>query len=102
MKKITAYIKPFKLEALLSALPADGILDVLVSEVRGYGRQKEKLDQYAGDEYEWTFVPKARVEIFCEDAAAAAVEQTLIESTRTGRIGDGKITIAPVEQMEQL
>ena len=102
MKKITAFVKPFKLEALFSKLPEAGVLDVLVSEVRGYGRQKEKLEQYTGDEFEWTFVPKACVEIFCEDSAAAEIEKVVIENSRTGRIGDGKIIIAAVEQIEQV
>ena len=101
MKKLTAYIKPFKLEAVLSRLPASGVVEVLVSEVRGYGRQKGHLEQYKGDEYELTFLPKARVEVVCEDEAQAEVEKALLEGARTGRIGDGKIIVAPVEQSEQ-
>jgi len=65
---------------------------VLISEkVRGYGRQKGQLELYAGGEYEWTFLPKARLEIYCEDAVAGAVETALIDNARTGGIGDGKI-----------
>src|SRR5438046_1460425 len=90
MKKFKAYINPFKLEPLLSALLRSGVQDVLISEVRGYGRQKGQLEMYAGGEYEWTFLPKARVEIYCEDSAVPAVEKAL-EDARTGRIGDGKV-----------
>ena len=99
MKKFKAYIKPFKLEPLLQGLPKTGIVDVLISEVRGFGRQKGQLEMYAGGEYEWTFLPKARVEIYCEDSAAAAVEKAFEETARTGRIGDGKVLIQPLEQV---
>ncbi|HYG76175.1 MAG TPA: P-II family nitrogen regulator [Planctomycetota bacterium] len=102
MKKISAFVKPFKLEALLTRLPEEGVTEVLVSEVRGYGRQKGHLEQYKGEEYEYTFLPKARVEVYCEDAAVAEVEKALLEGARTGRIGDGKIIVAPVEQSEQV
>ena len=101
MKKLTAYIKPFKLESILQRLPA-GVIEVLISEVRGYGRQKGHLEQYKGDEYELTFLPKARVEVYCEDGAVAEVEQALLEGARTGRIGDGKILSAPIHQWEQV
>lgn len=102
MKKLTAIIKPFKIEPILQRLPEDGVVAVYVSEVRGYGRQKGQLELYKGEEYELTFLPKARVEIYCEDSAVAAVEKALQEGARTGRIGDGKIMIAPVEQHEQV
>ena len=102
MKKYSAYIKPFKLETVLSKLPESGIAEILISEVRGYGRQKGQLELYKGGEYELTFLPKARVEVFCEDDAAGLVEEALLEAARTGRIGDGKIMVASVEQTEQI
>ncbi|HEY3322675.1 MAG TPA: P-II family nitrogen regulator [Planctomycetota bacterium] len=102
MKKYTAYIKPFKLESILSRLPTDGVLDVLITEVRGYGRQKGHLEQYKGEEYEYTFLPKARVEVYCEDEVSDKVAEALTEGARTGRIGDGKIIIGTVEQTEQI
>ncbi|HLX62802.1 MAG TPA: P-II family nitrogen regulator [Planctomycetota bacterium] len=102
MKKYKAYIKPFKLEPLLHSLPKEGVHSVLISEVRGYGRQKGQLELYAGSEYEWTFLPKARVEIYCDESAAAAVDKALIENSRTGRIGDGKILVQTVEQVESV
>lgn len=102
MKKITAYVKPFKVEAILTKLPEAGVLEVLLSEVRGYGRQKGHLESYKGDEYEYTFLPKVRMEVFCDDGAVAEVERVLIEGARTGRIGDGKIVVASVEQQEKI
>ena len=102
MKKVTAYFKPFKLEAILTRLPQEGIFDVLIAEVRGYGRQKGQLELYKGSEYGLTFLPKARIEIYCEDSAVAAIEQALLEGARTGRIGDGKITVVPLEQAVDL
>src|SRR5476651_187391 len=102
MKKITVFFKPFKLEAILSRLPQTGIHEVLVAEVRGYGRQKGQLELYKGAEYGLTFLPKARMEIFCEDEAAAAIEAAILEGARTGRIGDGKITMVPLEQAVEL
>ena len=102
MKKFKAYIKPFKLEPLLTALPREGLFEVLISEVRGYGRQKGQLELYSGGEYEWTFLPKARIEIYCDDSIATAVETALIDNARTGRIGDGKILIQQLEQVEPI
>ena len=101
MKKLSAYIKPFKLEAVISRIPEKGVFEVLVSEVRGYGRQKGHLEQYKGDEYELTFLPKARVEVYCEEEAVAEVEKALLEGARTGRIGDGKIVVSNLDQTEQ-
>ena len=101
MKKLVAYIKPFKLEAALTNLPESGVVGVFVGECRGYGRQKGQLELYKGAEYELTFLPKARVEVYCEDEAVAAVEKALLEGARTGRIGDGKVMLATVEQAEQ-
>lgn len=97
MKKLTAYVKPFKLEPVLARLPEKGIAEVLISEVRGYGRQKSHLEQYQGGEYELAFLPKVRLEIYCEDDAVPAVERAILEGGRTGRIGDGKIIIGTLE-----
>jgi nitrogen regulatory protein PII len=101
MKKITAIIKPFKLESALAQLPESGVAAVSVSECRGYGRQKGQLELYKGDEYGLTFLPKARVEVYCEDDALPQVEAALLSGSRTGRIGDGKMLVEPVEQAEQ-
>jgi nitrogen regulatory protein PII len=101
MKKLTAFIKPFKLEAVISSLPREGVLEVTVCEVRGYGRQKGHLELYREHEYELTFLPKARLEIYCQDEAAAAVQEALLSGARTGRIGDGKVLIAPVAELHE-
>jgi nitrogen regulatory protein P-II 1 len=98
MKKLTVYIKPFKLEAVLEKLPAQGVVEVLVAEVRGYGRQKGHLELYRQHEYELTFLPKARLEIYVEDAALEQVRDAVVAAARTGRIGDGKIIVTDVEQ----
>ena len=71
---------------------------IWVAEVRGYGRQKGHLELYRDHEYELTFLPKARLEIYCEDAARGAVEQALVAGARTGRIGDGKVVVCQAEQ----
>ena len=102
MKLVLAIIKPHKLDEVREALGAIDVQGVTVSEARGYGRQKGQLELYAGSEYEWTFLPKARVEIYCDEAAAAAVDKALIENSRTGRIGDGKILVQTVEQVESV
>ncbi len=100
MKKYTAYVKPFKLESILTRLPEQGVIDFTVTEVRGYGRQKGHLEQYKGEEYDYTFLPKARVEVYCEDSVADAVAEALVEGARTGRIGDGKIIVCNVEAID--
>jgi nitrogen regulatory protein PII len=102
MKKLMAYVKPFKVEPILTALPENGVMEVSLSEVRGYGRQKGHLESYKGEEYEYTFLPKIRIEIYCQDDAVAELEQVLLESARTGRIGDGKIVVANVEKFEAI
>lgn len=98
MKKLTAYIKPFKLEAVLEKIPREGVVDVLIADVRGYGRQKGHLELYRQHEYELTFLPKARIEIYVEDSAFETVRDALVAAARTGRIGDGKVIVSDVEQ----
>jgi len=101
MKKIIAYIKPFKIENVLEHLPDEGVFEVGISEVRGYGRQKGHLELYKDHEYELTFLPKAKMEIYCADTAAPKVEEAL-RAARTGRIGDGKVLIIDLEQVEDV
>ncbi|MCZ7647126.1 MAG: P-II family nitrogen regulator [Planctomycetota bacterium] len=95
-------MKPFRLETVLEKLPTGGVWEVLLSEVRGYGRQKGHLDKYREHEYELTFLPKVRVEIYCEDEAVGALEEAIVHAARTGRIGDGKILVCDVELGETL
>ena len=98
MKKLVAYVKPFRLESILEKLPSTGVIEILVAEVAGYGRQKGRLELYRDRGYELTFLPKARLEIYCEDAARDAVVEALLAGARTGKIGDGKIVISNIEQ----
>lgn len=96
MKKLTAYVKPFKLESILGRLPQDGVAEVLISEVRGYGRQKSHLEQYQSGQFELAFLPKVRLEIYCQDEAVAELERAIVEGARTGRIGDGKVIVGTI------
>ena len=98
MKLIIAVIKPFKLEEVREALTAVGVQGLMVSEVKGYGRQSGHTEIYRGAEYVVSFVPKVKLELVVPDAAAGAVLDALQASARTGKIGDGKIFVLPVEQ----
>jgi nitrogen regulatory protein P-II 1 len=98
MKKIEAIIKPFKLDEVKEALTKLGIQGMSVSEVKGFGRQKGHTELYRGAEYVVDFLPKVKIEILIEDEKAAAVTDAIVAAARTGRIGDGKIFISPVEE----
>ncbi len=98
MKLIIAVIKPFKLEEVREALSAAGVQGLMVSEVKGYGRQAGHTEIYRGAEYVVNFVPKVRLEIVVPDSQAASVIDTLAGTARTGKIGDGKIFVLDVEQ----
>lgn len=98
MKKIEAIIKPFKLDEVKEALAKEGILGMTVSEVRGFGRQKGHTELYRGAEYVVDFLPKVKVEILAEDSRVLAVVDAILKTARTGKIGDGKIFILPVEE----
>ena len=97
MKLITAIIKPFKLDEVKEALNEIGIEGITVSEVKGYGRQKGHTELYRGAEYVVDFIPKVKVEIAVADDLVAKVTQTIENTAKTGRIGDGKIFITPLE-----
>jgi nitrogen regulatory protein P-II 1 len=99
MKKIEAIIKPFKLDEVKEALNGIGIKGMTVSEVKGYGRQKGHTEIYRGAEYVVDFVPKIKIEIIVESDQVDQVVDTIIRVTRTGKIGDGKIFILPVERI---
>src|SRR3972149_4269679 len=98
MKKIEAIIKPFKLDEVKEALNDIGIQGITVSEVKGFGRQKGHTELYRGAEYVVDFLPKLKIELLVSDEQAASVAQTIIEAARTGRIGDGKMFVLPVEE----
>ena len=99
MKKIEAIIKPFKLDEVKDALNGIGIKGMTVSEVKGYGRQKGHTEIYRGAEYVVDFIPKIRLDIIVEDDMVDQVINTIIDQARTGKIGDGKIFVLPVERV---
>ena len=97
MKKIEAIIKPFKLDDVREALTEIGITGMTVSEVKGFGRQKGHTEIYRGAEYAVDFLPKVKVELIIADEDVERVIDVIIENARSGKIGDGKIFILPVE-----
>lgn len=97
MKMVTAIIKPFVLEDVKGALEQLGVLGMTVSEVQGYGRQKGHTEVYRGAEYSVDFVPKVRIEVVTDDSVAEKVVDAVTETARTGKIGDGKVWVTPVE-----
>jgi nitrogen regulatory protein P-II 1 len=99
VKLVTAIVKPFKLDEVKSALETLGVLGLTVSEVRGYGRQKGHTEVYRGAEYTVDLVPKVRVEVLVDDLDAEKVVETVVEAARTGKIGDGKVWVTPVESV---
>jgi nitrogen regulatory protein P-II 1 len=97
MKKIEAFIKPFKLDDVKSALMEIGIKGITVSEVKGFGRQKGHTELYRGSEYHVDFLPKSKLEIIVTDEQADPAVEVIRKAARTGQVGDGKIFILPVE-----
>jgi len=97
MKKVETIIKPFKLEEVKEGLAAAGIQGMTVSEVKGFGRQKGHSEIYRGAEYTVDFVPKVKMEIVVDDAVVDKVVDVILAEAKTGKIGDGKIFILPVE-----
>jgi nitrogen regulatory protein P-II 1 len=98
MRKIEAIIKPFKLDEVKEALHGIGIQGMTVTEVKGFGRQKGHTELYRGAEYVVDFLPKLKIEIAVSDEMADKAVQVIVESASTGRIGDGKIFVVPVEE----
>lgn len=98
MKKIEAIIKPFKLDDVKEALQDVGVQGLSVIEVKGFGRQKGHTELYRGAEYIVDFLPKVKVEVVVPDDQADAALDAIIEAARTGKIGDGKIFVSPVER----
>ena len=97
MKYVIAVIQPHRLDAVRDALSAIGVQGLTVSEVRGFGRQKGQTEIYRGAEYTTSYVPKAKLEIAVDDAIADRVVDAISEAARSGRIGDGKIFVLPLE-----
>jgi len=98
MKKIEAIVKPFKLDEVKNALTKLGIQGMSVTEIRGFGRQKGHTEVYRGAEYKIDFVPKAKIELVVTDELAGQVIETIERAAKTGKIGDGKIFVSPVEE----
>ncbi len=98
MKKIEAIIKPFKLEEVKEALAELGIEGMTVTEVKGFGRQKGHTEIYRGSEYTVDFLPKIKLEIVLVDSLVESASQAIVNAAKTGKIGDGKIFISPIEQ----
>ena len=99
MKKITAIIKPFKLDDVREALSEIGINGMTVTEVKGFGRQKGHTELYRGAEYMVDFLPKVTIEIVVTESIAEQCVDTIVETSRTGKIGDGKIFVSDVEKV---
>ena len=102
MKLITAIIKPFKLDDVKSALKDAGVVGITVTEVKGFGRQGGHTETYRGTEYQIDFVPKVKLEIVVDDGAADSVVDVVVASAATGKIGDGKVWVTPVEGITRI
>ena len=98
MKKIEAIIKPHKLDDVKEALEGAGVSGMTVSEVKGFGRQKGHTELYRGAEYHIDFIPKVKLEVAVPDALVEKVVRTIMEASRTGKIGDGKIMVVSIDQ----
>ncbi|HEX6138392.1 MAG TPA: P-II family nitrogen regulator [Casimicrobiaceae bacterium] len=102
MKKIEAIIKPFKLDEVREALSEVGVSGLTVTEVKGFGRQKGHTELYRGAEYVVDFLPKVKVEMILGDALVERAIEAIVKAARTGKIGDGKIFVTPVEQVVRI
>lgn len=99
MKLVVAVVKPFKLDDVKEALKTLGVHGLTVTEVQGFGRQRGHTEVYRGAEYEVEFVPKVRLEIVVDDARVDEVTNSIVDTAGTGKIGDGKIWVLPVEEV---
>ncbi|BFM13688.1 P-II family nitrogen regulator [Simiduia litorea] len=99
MKLITAVIKPFKLDAVREALSENGVQGITVTEVKGFGRQKGHTELYRGAEYVVDFLPKTKVEVAVGDAQVDVIVEAITKAANSGKIGDGKIFVSPLEQV---
>ena len=102
MKKIEAIIKPFKLDEVKEALQEVGLQGITVTEAKGYGRQRGHTEVYRGSEYRVDFLPKVMLQVACDDTAADKIADTIVPAARTGKIGDGKVWVLPVEHLARV
>ena len=99
MKLVVAIIKPFKVEDVKEALRDVGVAGMTVTEARGFGRQRGHTEVYRGAEYQVDFLPKTRIEVMVDDAALDGVIDAIVKASRTGKIGDGKVFVLPLEDV---
>ena len=102
MKLVIAIVKPFKLDDVKTALQDMGVQGMTLTEVQGFGRQRGHTEVYRGAEYQIDFVPKVRLEVLAEDDDALKVAEQIQEAARTGKIGDGKVWVVPVEHLARI
>jgi nitrogen regulatory protein P-II 1 len=102
MKLVTAIIKPHQLDEVKEALEAYGLQGMTISEAQGYGRQRGHSEVYRGAEYTVDFVPKTRLEVLVDDMDASSVVDVILKAAQTGRIGDGKVWVTPVEEVARV
>jgi nitrogen regulatory protein P-II 1 len=102
MKKIEAIIKPFKLDEVREALSVVGVTGLTITEVKGFGRQKGHTELYRGAEYVVDFLPKIKIEIIVTDDTLAPALDAIVKAAHTGKIGDGKIFVMPIEQVVRI
>ncbi|HVO26717.1 MAG TPA: P-II family nitrogen regulator [Candidatus Margulisiibacteriota bacterium] len=102
MKKVEAIIKPFKLDEVKESLSSIGVQGLTVSEVKGFGRQKGHTELYRGAEYVVDFLPKVKLEIIVKDELVSQVVETITKAAKTGRIGDGKIFVLPIDEVVRI
>jgi nitrogen regulatory protein P-II 1 len=102
MKLVTAIIKPHQLDEVKEALEAFGLQGMTISEAQGYGRQRGHSEVYRGAEYTVDFVPKTRLEVLVDDMDASSVVDVIVKAAQTGRIGDGKVWVVPVEEVARV
>ena len=98
MKRVEAYIKPFKISEVQDALLKTGVQGMTIAEVKGFGRQKGHTELYRGAEYHIDFIPKVKLEVAVPDVLVEKVVRTIMEASRTGKIGDGKIMVVSIDQ----
>lgn len=102
MKLVIAIVKPFKVDDVKESLREVGVAGLTVSDARGFGRQRGHTEVYRGAEYQVDFVPKSRIEVMCDDEQVGGVIDAIVKVARTGKIGDGKIAVLPLEEVVRI
>lgn len=96
MKQILAIVKPHLVEKVINSIVGQSVDEISIREVKGYGRQKNYLEGYLENEYSLAFVPKVEISVWCQNEFADSITQSMVDASRTGRLGDGKVMIVPV------